>query len=249
MSMEDRLCYITLLALASSADNNGTIKACNEDALIRLANIPEDVFHDVNPYENARGCLKRYEALQCVTLHDNGDVTINNFERRQSEFLSNAERQKNYRERQKMANNKVKKNNTKRNDSNVTQRNDSNARIEENRIEYIYTDEEKKAKKKPVKKVSKDSSSIEEPFVWNEYIKKLEDDKRRGLQVIGFYLKEKKVKCDTRGEAQATVRRYLKVASQIQHFSDEKIVEATEKVKKEYPDMWTLETIYKQLTK
>lgn len=140
MSMEDRLCYITLLALASSADNNGTIKACNEDALIRLANIPKDLFNDTNPYDNARGCLKRYEALQCVTLHDNGDVTINNFERRQSEFLSNAERQKNYRERQKTANNKVKKNISRRNDSNVTQRNDSNARIEENRIDKnIYT--------------------------------------------------------------------------------------------------------------
>lgn len=102
-----------------------------------------------------------------------------------------------------------------------------------------------------LKKVIKtaDSSSKEEPFVWIEYIKKLEDDKRRGLQVIGFYLKEKKIKCDTRGEAQATVRRYLKVASQIQHFSDEKIVEATNKVKGDYPDMWTLDTIYKQLTK
>lgn len=95
----------------------------------------------------------------------------------------------------------------------------------------------------------KSSSSIEEPFVWKDYIKKLEDDKRRGLQVIGFYIKEKNINCDNRGEAQATVRRYLKVASQIQHFSDDKIVEATEKVKKDYPDMWTLETIYKQLTK
>lgn len=119
------------------------------------------------------------------------------------------------------------------------------------KVKIIKTNTVKKNRKRTedVPLVKKDSSSIEEPFVWKDYIKKLEDDKRRGLQVIGFYLKEKKINCDTRGEAQATVRRYLKVASQIQHFSDDKIVEATEKVKKDYPDMWTLETIYKQLTK
>lgn len=140
MSMEDRLCYITLLALASSADNDGTIKSCNEDALIRLSNIPEDIFNEVNPTDRARGCLKRYEALHCVTLHDNGDVTINNFERRQGEFLSNAERQKNYRDRQKVAKTKDKINIHKRNDSNVTPRNDSNARVDKKREEKnIYT--------------------------------------------------------------------------------------------------------------
>jgi hypothetical protein len=143
MSMEDRLCYITLLALASSSDNNGTIKACNEEVIIRLSNIPEDTFHDINPVENARGCLKRYEALQCVTLHDNGDVTINNFQRRQNEFLSGAERQKKYRERKKKANIKDKSDILERNDSNVTQRNDSNARLDKTRLDKnIYIEKE-----------------------------------------------------------------------------------------------------------
>lgn len=263
MSMEDRLCYITLLSLASSSDNNGIVKACSEDALIRLSNIPNDNFHDINPAENARGCLKRYEALRCVTLHDNGDVTINNFERRQSEFLSNAERQKNYRERQKMANNIVKKKVEKRNDSNAIRYNDSNARIEKNREDKnIYIDKVIKKRKRTVNAPQdignssellsvKSSKEIKEPelFVWGDYIKKLEDNERRDLQVIGFYLKEKKVTCDTVEEARATVGRYLKVASQVKSFSDDKIVEATEKVKKEYPKMWTLDTIFKQLTK
>lgn len=128
MSMEDRLCFITLLCLASAADENGLIRNCSEDAIIRLSNIPDDPFHDTNPQEDARGFLERCNALQIVTLARNGDVTVNAFALRQGQNLSNSERQKKYRERLKIR--KVDSN-----DSNVTLRNDSNARIDKNRID------------------------------------------------------------------------------------------------------------------
>ncbi len=128
MSMEDRLCFITLLCLASSSDEKGLIRKCTEDAIIRLSNIPNVPSEEHNPYEKSIGCLKRYEALQIVTLNDNGDVTINAFDRRQGQNFSNAERQRNYRER-------LKTKNKSRNVSNVTQSNDSNARIDKNRID------------------------------------------------------------------------------------------------------------------
>ena len=109
MSIEDRLCFITLLCLASSEENGGIVKNCDEEALIQLTHLYEDPYDGVNEVSRARGCLKRYEALHCVTLADNGDVTLLNFGRRQEENLSNAERQKNYRERQKFIQNKYKK--------------------------------------------------------------------------------------------------------------------------------------------
>lgn len=122
MKLEDRMCYITLLCLASSAEEGGLIRNCDENTLIELTHLSDE------HYDNAKGCLKRYEALHCVTLGVTGDVTLLNFSRRQDENLSNAERQKKYRERLKIT--------TKpRNTHNITQSNDSNARIEQNRTD------------------------------------------------------------------------------------------------------------------
>jgi hypothetical protein len=128
LSTEDRLCFITLLCLASTADEKGLVRGCDEQTLIEMTNLRQNPYDENSEYNRAVGCLERYAALQIVTLHDNGDVTVNNFERRQGENLSNAERQKNYRER-------LKTKPKQRNARNVTRYNDSNARIEENRIE------------------------------------------------------------------------------------------------------------------
>lgn len=136
LSLEDKMCFITLLCLASTADEGGLVRNCDEFTLIELSNLRDNPYDDNNEYRRAIGCLKRYEALQIVTLYDNGDVTVNNFERRQGENLSNAERQKAYRER-------LKTKPKERNDSNITRYNDSNARIEENRIEKNREEEKK----------------------------------------------------------------------------------------------------------
>jgi hypothetical protein len=128
MSMNDRLCLLTLFCLASTENKKGLIPNCDEDSLIRLAHIPNHITDEHNPAEMAKGCLKRYEALQIVTLGRNGDVTVCNFDRRQGQNLSNAERQQNYRKRLKTTTNS-------RNDSNAGVRNDSNARRDKNRIE------------------------------------------------------------------------------------------------------------------
>lgn len=135
MSMEDRLCFLTLLCLASSTDEDGTVRNCDEETLIKLANIPNDPNNEYNPHEKAIGCLKRFEALQIVTLrvtHRNGalqsDVTVRNFSSRQEKNLSNAERQKRYRDSHKISKEDS-------NYSNVTQRNARNVREEKRRIE------------------------------------------------------------------------------------------------------------------
>lgn len=135
------MCFITLLCLASTADDCGLVRNCDEVTLIELSNLRDNPHNEDNEYRRAMGCLKRYEALQIVTLHGNGDVTVNNFERRQGENLSNAEKQKAYRERLKT---KTKSGN----DRYVTRYNDRYPRIEENRIEKNRIEEREEEKKK-----------------------------------------------------------------------------------------------------
>lgn len=156
MSIEDKLCYITLLCLASAQEENGLIRNCDEDTLIQLTGFQDDPYDDDNEYTRAKGCLERYKALHCVTLADNGDVTILNFSRRQDENLCNAERQKKYRERLKIS---IKP----RNDSNTDQSNDSNARVDKKRIDK--------------KRVDKDNNQITFLTFWNLYPKKVEKQK------------------------------------------------------------------------
>lgn len=158
LSLEDKMCFITLLCLASTADEGGKVRNCDEVTLIELSNLRDNPYDTDNEYNRALGCLKRYEALQIVTLHDNGDVTVNNFEKRQGENLSNAERQKNYRERLKTMP-------KERNDSNVTRYNDSNARIEEKRIEKNREEEKKEPSLSFLEKLPEEvTSSLSEKY-------------------------------------------------------------------------------------
>lgn len=126
LRIEDKICFVTLMCLASTADEAGLVRNCTEEDLISLSNLYQDPHESDNEYTRALGCLKRYKALQIVTLHDNGDVTINAFDARQTENTTAAERQKKYRER-------LKTKPEKRNARDITRYNDSNARIEEKR--------------------------------------------------------------------------------------------------------------------
>lgn len=129
LSPEDRLCYITLLCLASQ--NNGIIKNCNENILIALTHLYNDPLEDDNHFTRARGCLKRFESNGSISISEAGTVKINNWENRQNIALSNAERQAKYRE-------KLKSN------ENVTEEcNESNVRREERRGDKKREDKSK----------------------------------------------------------------------------------------------------------
>lgn len=85
-------------------------------------------------------------------------------------------------------------------------------------------------------------------FVNSKFIDDLENSERRDLQVIGFYFKERGLKFETREQANSTLRRHLKSAKEVANFTDKQIVAVTEKLKKDFP-AYTIETIYKNLTK
>ncbi len=128
LSIEDRLCYLTLLCLASASDNPGQIKKCDEEAIIELSHIPFDPCDTDNPFERAKGFLKRLNDNGMITIDDNGDVTVKNFIKRQGQSLTGYERVKKYREKQK----KIKPN---RYQDNVNDNADDNSRIEESRVD------------------------------------------------------------------------------------------------------------------
>jgi hypothetical protein len=111
LSIEDRLCYLTLLCLAAASDDPGLIKKCDEEAIIELSHIPFDPCDTDNPFERAKGFLKRLNDNAMITFHDNGDVTVNNFMKRQGQSLTGYERVKKYREKQRKLASKVIKDN------------------------------------------------------------------------------------------------------------------------------------------
>src|SRR3990167_10731033 len=64
----DRLCYITILCIASSSDIAGIITNYNENIILQLTHIYNDPLDDDNDWTRTVGVTKRLEALHAVTL-------------------------------------------------------------------------------------------------------------------------------------------------------------------------------------
>jgi len=84
---------------------------------------------------------------------------------------------------------------------------------------------------------------------FEEEVKKLEDNERRDLNVIALYLREKKPKLENKGQLKVAIRRCLRPAKDLAVFTDKQILYAVAKAKRDYPDIWTLETLSKLLIK
>jgi len=110
----------------------------------------------------------------------------------------------------------------------------------------ISNKEEKVISKEKVIPIAETSSA---PFSFKSYLKELENDKRRHINVIGHYFEEKGITFDTRVKANTALRRHLRAAQQVANFSDNEIIEATEDAKAQYKDLWTVETVLKILTR
>lgn len=127
----DRLCFITLLCIASSSDErNGVITQYHEHRILTLTHLsPEE-------YNKCVGLTHRLVDSGIIEEITSNEIKIKNFEKRQNTMLSGAERAKKYRERQKV--------------TKVTNKSDeSNARVEKSR-------EDKKRVDKSIE-VSKDT--------------------------------------------------------------------------------------------
>lgn len=87
------------------------------------------------------------------------------------------------------------------------------------------------------------------PFSLKEEIKKLEDSPRRDMNIIALYLDHRKPDLQNRQQYSETIKRHLKPAISLKSFTDSQILKALDYCKKEYKDIYTLETLMKVLTK
>jgi hypothetical protein len=119
----DRLIFITLLCLASQSDErDGTVRYVSNEALRCVT-----LGHNAYKLGEAFDGVEALEKMGLVTLISANSLKICNFEKRQNTALTNAERQKLYRERYKVV--------TYSNE----RYNDSNARVDKIRVDKITT--------------------------------------------------------------------------------------------------------------
>lgn len=232
MSMEDRLCFLTLLCLASAEDKGGIIPNCTEETLIELTRIPEDIFHEINPRERAMGCLQRFIDNNMITVDNFGVLSVTNFNKRQGKNLSGYERIKRYRERKKAIKNKGKTGTPLITKDNVRDNANDNARIDKNRIDK--------------NNIVEQSST---PFSFKEKLDRIWEGNRKDLKIIARYFSLKGFSYDNELQYQSALKRELKPAKMLLGYTAQQIDTAVEYCKKNYPDIWTLETLHKVIDK
>ncbi len=97
---------------------------------------------------------------------------------------------------------------------------------------------------------AKDSEELLPGWDFKEYLKGMEQNKQRPLQLIAKYFKKRGVAFETKKQAEVAIRRHLRAANQLKEFSNKQIKWAVDSVEEKYPNIaWTLETLVKELTK
>jgi hypothetical protein len=111
LSIEDRLCFITLLCLASSSEEQGVIKGYSEDSIISLTHLYDNPYDDNNEVSRSKGFINRLVEMEMIEVtnsneNSNGQryakIEVCNFLKRQGSVLTSAERQARFREKQKL---------------------------------------------------------------------------------------------------------------------------------------------------
>jgi hypothetical protein len=89
------------------------------------------------------------------------------------------------------------------------------------------------------------------PIVWSEYLKSMDDNPQEHIQLIAHYFRKRKVKFDTDFEVQEAISRHARASLKVIKFGNEKVFKAIDQcvLMENKGIQWTLETVYKQLTK
>lgn len=98
------------------------------------------------------------------------------------------------------------------------------------------------------KTTSAATSAAEAPFNLSQEIKKMEESKRRDLNIIALYLDERRPDLRTKGQISTAIKRHIRAAASLKDFTDDQLIKGMRKAKQLTPE-WTLETIVKMLTK
>lgn len=87
------------------------------------------------------------------------------------------------------------------------------------------------------------------PYSLKEEIKKLEDNPRRDLNIVALYFEHRKPDLQTKEQYEVALKRHLKPAGILKNFTDAQILKALDYAKKEYKEIYTIESLIKILTK
>jgi len=103
---------------------------------------------------------------------------------------------------------------------------------------------------KKEKKEKKDIvASSDIPFSLEEEINKLDNSPRRDLKLIGLYFDHRRPTFENKKQFEIALRRHLKPAGLLKEFSNNQILDALDYAKREYKDIYTLDTLIKILSK
>jgi hypothetical protein len=80
-------------------------------------------------------------------------------------------------------------------------------------------------------------------------IQKLMQSERRELRIIGWFINEKKITLKNREQLSTTIKRHLRPAKLLIPFEVQQIKNSANNADRQIGDKWTLETLYKLLTK
>lgn len=101
------------------------------------------------------------------------------------------------------------------------------------------------------KNISNTNSAVP-PFVWEEYLKNMDDSKRVDIQLISYFFQRRGLRFDTKAEVEVAIRRHLRAARDVAKFGKEKVFKAMDEcdwLEKKKGIKWTIDTCLKMLTK
>lgn len=98
-------------------------------------------------------------------------------------------------------------------------------------------------------KKKKTKTPSDTPINWPEYLESMDKNPQLHVQLIGYYFKRRKISYDTHGEVQEAISRHSKAAVRVAKFGKAKVFEAMDRCDRMNGIRWTLETVYKELTK
>ena len=119
LTPQERSCWVTLMCLAGLSSKQGVIEYLTIDALLQKSGVMWNPY-DTTEWDNATSVLDKLARMKMIYKNEDGTIEILNWEKRQETNLTGAERQARFRAKSPKSN---------------APRYESNARIEENRID------------------------------------------------------------------------------------------------------------------
>lgn len=90
------------------------------------------------------------------------------------------------------------------------------------------------------------------PFILENELEKMRNDKQRHIRIIAWYLGKTKLDVRTKSQLKEVMSRHFRYASKLTAWEPEQLARAHERMIESFGDKkidWTLETLYKTLTK